>query len=115
MAKTKAKKKPNATVSTWLKRLWRFYFGGLILFIFFMFGLSKGWFGYMPDIVELENPSTKLAAEIYSGDGEVLGKFFFLENRTNVSFKDLPPFMVNALISTEDKRFKKHSGIDLEH
>jgi len=114
MAKTKAKKKPNATVSTWLKRLWRFYFGGLILFIFFMFGLSKGWFGYMPDIVELENPSTKLAAEIYSGDGEVLGKFFFLENRTNVSFKDLPPFMVNALISTEDKRFKKHSGIDLE-
>ena len=41
----------------------------------------------------------------------VLGKYFF-ENRSNVKYKELPKNLINALISTEDIRFREHSGVD---
>ncbi|MFW6389050.1 MAG: penicillin-binding protein 1A [Marinilabiliaceae bacterium] len=82
---------------------------GIIILLFFL--ISKGAFGFMPSFEELENPQSNLATTLYDEDGDVLGKFFH-ENRTNVSYEDLNPHVVNALISTEDIRFYKHSGID---
>ncbi len=98
--------------TSWPKRLWKWYFIGLGAFILFMFSVSWGWWGYMPDIKSLEDPRTTLATEIYSEDGEILGKIYFKEDRTNIEFADLPPQMVDALIATEDVRFRAHSGID---
>ncbi len=66
----------------------------------------------LPDTLALANPKTNLATEVYSADGEVLGRFY-LENRTNVDYRELSPYVVNALIATEDERFFQHSGIDL--
>ena len=66
----------------------------------------------MPDFESLENPETNLATEIISADGKILGKFYFNDNRTAVTYKELPEHLVNALIATEDERFEKHSGID---
>ncbi len=66
----------------------------------------------LPDTVALANPKTNLATEIISSDGQVLGRYF-LENRTNVSFNELSPFLVDGLIATEDERFLDHSGIDM--
>ena len=60
----------------------------------------------------MENPETNLATEIISADGKILGKFYFNDNRTAVTYKELPEHLVNALIATEDERFEKHSGID---
>jgi penicillin-binding protein 1A len=98
--------------NSWSKRLWKWYFIGLGAFILFMFTISWGWWGYMPDIKTLEDPRTTLATEIYSHDGEILGKIYYKEDRTNIEFADLPKHMVDALIATEDVRFHKHSGID---
>jgi penicillin-binding protein 1A len=53
----------------------------------------------LPDTVALANPKTNLATEVIASDGVVLGKFF-LENRTNVSFEQLSPHLVNGLIAT---------------
>ncbi len=84
-----------------------------ILSIFIMFyGVSKGWFGFMPTFEELENPKSELATEIYSSDGVVMGKYYH-QNRTFIEYEELSPSLVNALIATEDVRFKEHSGIDL--
>ncbi len=66
----------------------------------------------LPDTVALSNPKTNLATEVLSSDGKVLGRYY-LENRTNVSFDDLSPYLPKALIATEDERFYKHAGIDL--
>lgn len=66
----------------------------------------------LPDTVALANPKTNLATEVFSADGEVLGRFY-LENRTNVNFEQLSPYLVDALVATEDERFYSHSGIDL--
>ena len=70
-----------------------------------------GWFGLLPSFEELENPQQNLATEIFASDGVLLGKFFY-ENRSPVTYNQLSPHLVNALISTEDERFRSHSAID---
>ncbi len=65
----------------------------------------------LPTFEELENPKSKLATNIYAGNGEVLGRYF-IENRVPVTFDQLSPNLVKALIATEDLRYYKHSGID---
>ena len=72
---------------------------------------SMGWFGPLPSFEELENPQQNLATEIFASDGVLLGKFFY-ENRSPVNYSQLSPHLVNALISTEDERFRSHSAID---
>ena len=66
----------------------------------------------IPAFEELENPKSNLASTIYSGDDMELGKYF-QENRTSVKYHELSPYLVNALIATEDERFREHSGVDL--
>ena len=62
---------------------------------------------------DLENPpENKLATIIYSSDGEKLGEYFE-ENRSDLHYLDIPPILIDALISTEDIRFSQHSGIDI--
>ena len=72
---------------------------------------SLGVFGELPTFEQLENPKNNLSTEIISEDGIVLGKYFF-ENRSNVKYKELPENLIRALISTEDIRFREHSGVD---
>lgn len=81
----------------------------IILFLL----ISMGKLGYMPTFEELENPKSNLAAEVYTADNVLLGKFY-IENRTNVHYRDLDTNLVNALIATEDIRFYNHSGIDIK-
>ncbi len=86
---------------------------GLFLLLVLLFVLiANGKFGFMPTFEHLENPNTDIATEIYSSDGELLTTFFLEENRNPVEYKDLPPYLVNALIAREDHRFVDHSGID---
>ncbi|MDP7567959.1 MAG: transglycosylase domain-containing protein, partial [Flavobacteriales bacterium] len=72
---------------------------------------SMGLFGDLPTFEQLENPKNNLATEVISEDGVVLGKYFF-ENRSRVRYDELPENLINALIATEDVRFREHSGID---
>ena len=83
-----------------------------------MFGVfylaSIGKFGEMPDFRQLENPKTNFASEIVSSDNQILGKYYFNDNRTPVDYDEINPETVNALIATEDERFYSHPGIDLK-
>ena len=65
----------------------------------------------MPSFEELENPKSNLASEIYSEDGELLGTYY-IDNRSHGTYNELSPYLVDALVSTEDQRYYKHSGID---
>jgi len=68
-------------------------------------------FGQLPSFRDLENPKSNLASEVISSDKQVLGTYY-IQNRSNVTFKELSPNVINALVATEDKRFYEHSGID---
>ncbi|MCF0178281.1 MAG: transglycosylase domain-containing protein [Bacteroidales bacterium] len=77
----------------------------------FTFILMVGLFAKIPSFEELENPKSNLATQLISCDGEVFNTFH-IENRSYVSYDDLPQSLVNAAVATEDARFYKHSGID---
>lgn len=67
----------------------------------------------MPDIADLQNPISRYASQVYSVDGKILGTYNInRENRVHVDFDGLSPYLVQALIATEDERFYDHSGID---
>ena len=94
-------------------RLWKFFALGVGLIILFLFTIQWGLWGDLPDPDDLWDPEIKLASEVISADGELLGKMFYQEDRTNSDFKDIPEHLTNALVATEDVRFYRHSGIDL--
>ena len=95
------------------KRLIWVAFGSITFGIIAIFGAaSLGLLGPMPDFRQLENPKTNLATQIISADDTVLGKFYFNDNRTPISFREIPTAMIEALVATEDERFYSHSGID---
>ena len=75
---------------------------------------SIGKFGEMPDFRQLENPKTNFASEIISSDNQILGKYYFNDNRTPVNYDEINQETVDALIATEDERFYSHPGIDLK-
>ena len=69
-------------------------------------------FGKLPTFDELENPNSYLASEVYSSDGVLLGKYY-VQNRSQIQYKDISPYVINGLVATEDARFFEHSGVDL--
>ncbi len=83
-----------------------------MLLMLLVFGTAAGVFGKLPTFEELESPQTFLASEVYSSDGQVLGKYY-VQNRSQIQYKDISPYVVNGLVATEDARFYDHSGIDL--
>ena len=97
----------------YIKYMW-WTFGGLwafaLLFIFLFMPL--GWVSEIPSFEMLENPNSIQVSEVISDDGEVIG-YIGLENRSNITYDQLSPNLVHALIATEDARFYSHSGIDL--
>jgi penicillin-binding protein 1A len=87
----------------------------VLLFVLLMFSAGNAWFGFdaLPKVDDLVNPKSNLATEVYTADGKILGKYFY-QNRVNVDYNDISPFVVEALIATEDERYYNHSGIDLQ-
>ena len=75
--------------------------------------ISEGKIGYMPPIEDLQNPINRYATQVYSADGELMGTWSISrENRVLVGYSELSPWLVKALVATEDARFYEHSGID---
>jgi len=106
----KAKKK-SWTIKI-LITFWALFALGVFSIFFMFLMITKGNIGYLPPVEELQNPKNKFASEIYSSDMQVLGRYFYKENRVYVPFCQLSPYLVNALIATEDIRYHDHSGID---
>jgi penicillin-binding protein 1A len=88
----------------------------LLLFIIaaIVIGIFSAYlFKDLPSLSSLENPKTDLATRIYSEDGELMDQFF-IQNRTIVSIENIPKDLINALIATEDRKFYKHWGVDID-
>ncbi|MDE6689589.1 MAG: penicillin-binding protein [Prevotella sp.] len=75
--------------------------------------IAEGKIGYMPPIEDLQNPINRYATQVYSADGRQLGTWSMSrENRVMVDYSEISPWLVKALVATEDVRFYEHSGID---
>ena len=93
---------------------WFIFLCGIIAMYSVFYLASIGKFGEMPDFRQLENPKTNFASEIISSDNQILGKYYFNDNRTPVNYDEINQETVDALIATEDERFYSHPGIDLK-
>lgn len=76
------------------------YLGAVDINFLWLFGKSPGYFS------GILNPPTNQASELYSADGQLIGKYFN-ENRTPVKYDEVNPSFFKALIDTEDERFYK--------
>lgn len=70
-------------------------------------------FGYSPNYTDIKKPAQRIGSELYTADGKLIGRYF-KENRTPVKFEQIDSNVINALVATEDVRFYKHSGIDIQ-
>lgn len=105
--------KRNQTIVKWL---WTSFLAlGVSIFLFLIL-IYNGVIGYMPPIEELEDPHDKLASLVYASDGTTeLGRYFFGSgNRVYTDYDAVSPYVINALVATEDVRFNEHSGIDFK-
>ncbi len=78
-----------------------------LLFMLFLAANSD-----LPSTEDLENPRSDLATAILFSDGTQMGQYY-KENRIPVDYARISPNVVNALIATEDERFRQHSGVDV--
>ena len=83
--------------------------------------IANGSIGYMPPIEDLQSPINKYATQVYSADGKLLGTWSLTRQKNAdsrdrmgmpVEYEELSPYLVKALVATEDERFFSHAGID---
>ncbi|WP_199140828.1 transglycosylase domain-containing protein [Pedobacter sp. ASV12] len=96
------------------------YIRYITIFIFFVIlffcalQLNFLWlFGYSPTYTDIKKPAQRVGSELYTADGVLIGRYF-KENRTPVKFNEISPSVIHALVATEDVRFYKHNGIDIQ-
>ena len=85
------------------------YILGPPLFLFFLL-LFVVWIE-TPWNSDLRNIQNQVASEVYSADSVLLGRYY-IQDRTEIEYKDIAPAVINALIATEDARFYQHEGVD---
>ena len=84
---------------------------GIPLYVYTVKVNLLGLFGGMPSLKTIENPQNDLSSDLISADGVSLGRYFRY-NRSQVTYDQLSPDLVNTLLLSEDHRFYDHSGMD---
>ena len=106
----KEKYPKSGTAILWGAALFRW---GVYFVLLLILCVGLGFFGPLPSTDELRRIETANTTEVYTADSVLIGKFYQGENRTAVSLDNVSPYIINALIATEDRRFLTHSGIDV--
>jgi penicillin-binding protein 1A len=95
----------------WFKRLVK---AGLLLTalgLLLVGGIIWYYARQLPSEAELARYESPLSTRVLSGDGSPLTEFA-RERRAFVPFDQLPPLLVQAFLSAEDKTFFEHGGVD---
>lgn len=87
---------------------------GILGFLFvtiFYISIRFEFFDTLPTIEELRSIENSNASQVYSEDGQLLGKYY-RQNRINASLDEISPYFLDALVANEDVRFFDHDGVD---
>ncbi len=66
----------------------------------------------LPQVTELEHYRPSTITQLYDDQNRVIGQFA-LQRRVIDSYNDFPKVLRDALISTEDKDYERHWGVDV--
>lgn len=97
--------------------LWRV----LIILVFFGFTVGLGSFftvlkvfgNNLPEVDQLNDISFSETSIIYDREGNILYEMYGDENRHYVELSQISPFLLQATVAMEDKRFYHHMGFDV--
>ena len=92
--------------------IWKFFAGCFAFLVIMVIATLLGAFGDLPTLSDLEHPKSDQSTVIYTSDSQILGKWYWRQNRSSVAYKDISPNVVHALVAKEDNHFYSHSGID---
>ncbi len=99
-----------------IRRNYKIIVGGILVIavlpVIFILTVYSGAFGHLQTKKELTSFRNAVATQVLSSDNRLIGRIFY-ENRTNISYKQIPQSLTDALIATEDSRFYEHKGIDI--
>ncbi len=77
----------------------------------YLYNLSQS----LPDLaVDSEALGSAETSIVYAADGSVLAEWHGEQDRTVVSYRDMPRYLRDAVVAVEDRRFWEHSGVDTE-
>jgi penicillin-binding protein 1A len=79
-------------------------------FMFYYLVLLGVW-GDIPDLDQIRQVDNIQGSQVLSTDGQVIGRFY-IQDRTPVTYQQISPHVINALVATEDERFYQHKGTD---
>lgn len=89
---------------------------GIVGFLFvtiFYISIRFEFFDTLPTNQELQEIENSNASQVYTEDGQLLGKYY-RQNRINASLDEISPYLLDALVATEDVRFFDHDGVDIQ-
>src|SRR5688572_21488919 len=108
----------DAFPPAWLKPYWRPRVNLLVALFLLFLGVGVAWGSWQnlcaacPSVAQIRTWEPVQTSKLYSHDGVLIAELG-IERRTPVSIAGLPPYVPQAVIAIEDRRFYRHPGIDL--
>ena len=65
----------------------------------------------LPDVAQLRDVRLQIPLRVYSRDGRLLGQIGE-QRRVPVTWEEIPPVVMQAVLAAEDDRFFEHPGVD---
>ena len=83
----------------------------LLLLGIFIFGILWSYSNNIPDYRFLKSYKPPVSSKVYSGNGDLVADFS-KEKRIFIPFNSIPKNVINSFLSSEDKNFFSHPGVD---
>ncbi len=98
-------------MSKYLKKTLIIFASSILLFLIVVISILWGFSNDLPDYKFLKNYKAPVSSKVYSGDGDLI-QDFSSEKRIFIPYNSIPPKVINAFLSAEDKNFFDHPGVD---
>ncbi len=98
-------------MSKYFKKILIIFLSSILLLLIATISILWGFSNDLPDYKFLKNYKAPVSSKVYSGDGDLI-QDFSSEKRIFIPYNSIPPKVINAFLSAEDKNFFDHPGVD---
>ncbi len=98
-------------MSKYFKKTLIIFLSSILLLLIVTISILWGFSNDLPDYKFLKNYKAPVSSKVYSGDGDLI-QDFSSEKRIFIPYNSIPPKIINAFLSAEDKNFFDHPGVD---